>query len=69
MGGSLANDMLRYISQTAVDHGIDFTLGVWEHNIQDYRKPHMLPMTEGLTPENIAPIAIQPSSLAGLPSD
>src|ERR1700704_5047640 len=24
-------DMLQFISQTAVDYGIDFTLGVWEH--------------------------------------
>ncbi len=48
-------EMLRHISQTAVDHGIDFTLGVWEHNIQDYRKPPMQPMTEGLTPDNIGP--------------
>ncbi len=48
-------EMLRYISQAAVDHGIDFALGVWEHNIQDYRKPPMQPMTEGLTPDNIGP--------------
>ncbi|MGI8745235.1 MAG: hypothetical protein ACR2NN_22220 [Bryobacteraceae bacterium] len=48
-------ETLRYISQAAVDHGIDFTLGVWEHNIQEYRKPPMQSMTEGLTPENIGP--------------
>ena len=47
--------MLQYISQDAVDHGIDFTLGVWEHNIQDYRKPPMIPMTDGLTRQNIGP--------------
>ena len=27
-------EMLRWISQTAEDHAIDFTLGIWEHNIQ-----------------------------------
>ena len=27
-------EMLQYISQAAADHGIDFTLGIWEHNIQ-----------------------------------
>jgi hypothetical protein len=48
-------EMLQYISQGAADHGIDFTLGVWEHNIQSYRKPPMVPMTEGLTRENIGP--------------
>jgi len=48
-------EMLQFISQDAADHGIDFTLGVWEHNIQSYRKPPMVPMTEGLTRENIGP--------------
>jgi len=48
-------EMLQYISHSAVDHGIDFTLGVWEHNIQDYREPPMRPMTEGLTDQNIGP--------------
>jgi len=48
-------EMLQFISQDATDHGIDFTLGIWEHNIQDYRKPPMIPMTEGLTRENIGP--------------
>jgi hypothetical protein len=27
-------EMLRFISQAAADHGIDFTLGIWEHNVQ-----------------------------------
>ncbi|MFB3825938.1 MAG: hypothetical protein ACE15B_04180 [Bryobacteraceae bacterium] len=46
--------MLRYISQAAADHGIDFTLGVWEHNIQT--TPHkMIPTTEGITRENVGP--------------
>ena len=48
-------EMLQFISQDAADHGIDFTLGIWEQNIQDYRKPPMIPMTEGLTRENIGP--------------
>src|SRR5947209_20441248 len=26
-------EMLQYISQAAMDHGIDLTLGIWEHNI------------------------------------
>ena len=47
--------MLQYISQTAADHGIDFTLGIWEQNIQSYRKPPMIHMSEGLTHENIGP--------------
>jgi hypothetical protein len=42
-------EMLRYISQAAADRGIDFTLGVWEHNIQT----NMKPTVEGITRENI----------------
>jgi len=48
-------EMLRYIAQGCVSRGIDFTLGVWEHNIQEYRRPPMIPMTEGLTNDNIGP--------------
>ena len=48
-------EMLQYISQGAVDRAIDFTLGVWEHDIQHTAVPPMTPMTEGLTPENIGP--------------
>ena len=44
-------EMLRFISDTAAEHGIDFTLGIWEHNIQ----PGMKPSVEGLTPQNIGP--------------
>jgi hypothetical protein len=44
-------EMLQYISQCAADHGIDFTLGVWEHNIQT----NMKPTVEGITRENIGP--------------
>ena len=45
-------EILRYIAQTAADHGIDFTLGIWEHNIQ---AKGMTPSVEGLTRENIGP--------------
>jgi hypothetical protein len=43
--------MLCAIARTAADHGIDFTLGIWEHNIQ----PGMQPTVEGLTSQNIGP--------------
>lgn len=46
-------DTLRYISQAAADHGIDFTLGIWEHDVQADRG--MRPAAVGLTPENIGP--------------
>src|SRR5450755_1478948 len=53
-------EMLRYISEGCVSRGIDFTLGVWEHNawdrtIQDGGEPPMIPMTVGITDENIGP--------------
>jgi hypothetical protein len=48
-------EMLQYISQAATDHGIDFTLGVWEHNIQT----RMTPTTVGITRENIGPYSYQ----------
>jgi hypothetical protein len=44
-------ETLCYIAQTAADHGIDFTLGIWQHNIQRGMKPSV----EGLTPDNIGP--------------
>jgi hypothetical protein len=44
-------EMLQYISQAAMDHGIDFTLGIWEHNIQT----NMTPTVEGITRQNIGP--------------
>ena len=44
-------EMLRFISQTAAEHAIDFTLGVWEHDVQ----PGMKPSVAGLTKENIGP--------------
>jgi hypothetical protein len=44
-------EMLRYVSQTAADHGIEFTLGIWEHNVQ----PGMKPSVDGITRDNIGP--------------
>jgi len=44
-------DTLRFIAQTAADHGIDFTLGIWEQNVQRNQRPTV----EGLTPDNIGP--------------
>jgi hypothetical protein len=43
--------MLRYISQDAADHGIDFTLGLWEQNAW----PTMRHMVEGVTQANVGP--------------
>ena len=43
--------MLCAISQAAADHGLDFTLGIWEQNA----RPSDVPMTEGLTRQNIGP--------------
>ncbi|MBI4889737.1 MAG: hypothetical protein HY821_03865 [Acidobacteria bacterium] len=42
---------LRFISQTATEYGIDFTLGVWEHDVQK----GMTPSVDGLTAENLGP--------------
>jgi hypothetical protein len=44
-------EMLRFISQAAADHGIDFTLGIWQHNVQ----ANQMPTVVGLTPKNIGP--------------
>ena len=44
-------EMLRFISQAAADHGLDFTLGIWEHDVQ----PGMKPTVVGLGPDNIGP--------------
>jgi hypothetical protein len=46
---------LQYISQTAVEYGVDFTLGIWEHNIQ----PNMTPPVRGLTRDNIGPYSYE----------
>ena len=42
---------LRSIAQTAADYGVDFVLGIWEHDVQR----GMEPSVEGLTPDNIGP--------------
>lgn len=42
---------LRYISQTAADYGVDFVLGVWEHDVQR----GMTPSVDGLTAANLGP--------------
>lgn len=47
-------DMLRYISQEAVAHGIDFQVGIWTHGYQWADTPHSNYTIEGLTPENHA---------------
>lgn len=44
-------ETLKFIAQTANEFGVDFTLGVWEHNIQR----GMTPNVEGLTQDNIGP--------------
>lgn len=44
-------DMLRDISNAALEHGIDFTLGIWQHDVQ----PYQMPTAEGLTRDNIGP--------------
>ena len=46
-------ETLCFIAQAAADHGIDFTLGIWQHDIQ--RDRGQKPSVEGLTPENIGP--------------
>jgi hypothetical protein len=49
-------EMLKYISDTAAGHGVDFILGVWEHNIQTYRTSlQHVSSVDGLTRENIGP--------------
>jgi hypothetical protein len=51
--------MLQTISQAAATHGIDFTLGIWEHDSPANRQPpgrsSSLPAVDGLSPENIGP--------------
>lgn len=44
-------DMLRYISQSAADHGVDFTLGIWQQNAW----PSMKPSVVGIDSSNIGP--------------
>ncbi|MCP5119208.1 MAG: hypothetical protein GY953_51055, partial [bacterium] len=76
-------DTLRFISQTAADHAIDFTLGVWQHDVQ----PRQTPTVNGLTAENTGPysyaalkrvlaacpairaVQVRTNSESGIPSD
>lgn len=46
-------DTLCAISRAAADHGIDFTLGIWQHDVQADRG--MRSTVAGLTAENIGP--------------
>ena len=46
--------MLQFISHQAVEHGIDFQLGIWTHGYQWADTPHSNYTIEGLTPENHA---------------
>ncbi len=45
-------ETLCYIAQTAADHAVDFTLGVWQHDIQHGRQTGSV---EGLTEKNLGP--------------
>ncbi len=46
--------MLKFISETAAEYGVDFTLGIWQHDIQGgFFQPKS--MVEGLNSENIGP--------------
>jgi len=49
-------EMLQYISQGAADRGIDFTLGVWQHDAwRVQERPAQVPMAQGITRENVGP--------------
>jgi hypothetical protein len=45
-------EMLQYISQQAVAHGIDFHLGLWTHGYQWADSPNVNYTIAGLTPQN-----------------
>ena len=47
-------EMLRFISEQAVAHGIDFQLGIWTHGYQWTNSPHANYTIAGVTPENHA---------------
>jgi hypothetical protein len=48
-------EMLRFISDEAVAHGIDFQLGVWMHGYVLANSPNARYLVDGLTPETHAP--------------
>ena len=47
-------EMLRFISEQAGAHGIDFQLGIWTHGYQWIESPHANHTIEGLTQKNHA---------------
>jgi hypothetical protein len=47
-------DILRFISEQTVAHGLDFQLGVWMHGFQLPNSPRAKYVVEGLTPANHA---------------
>ncbi len=49
-------EMLCFIARTAAEHAIDFTLGIWQHDIQHGRQQ---PTLQGLTEENLGPYTYQ----------
>lgn len=46
-------ETLCFIARAAADHGVAFTLGIWQHDVQRHRG--MRPAVVGLTPANIGP--------------
>lgn len=48
-------ETLRYISEQAAAHGLDFQLGIWMHGYEWINSPHPNHVIEGLTPETHAP--------------
>lgn len=48
-------EMLRFISEQTVAHGLDFQLGIWTHGYRWTASPNAQHTIEGLTPETHAP--------------
>ncbi|HVU22496.1 MAG TPA: hypothetical protein VHE13_00120 [Opitutus sp.] len=48
-------EMLRWVSDEAAAHGLDFQLGVWTHAFQWHDSPNANHVIEGLTPQTQAP--------------
>lgn len=48
-------EMLQYISNAAAAHGVDFTLGIWQHDVQKPPRPPQEPTVDGITLENVGP--------------
>jgi hypothetical protein len=47
-------EMLRYISEQTVAHGLDFQLGIWMHGYELIKSPDARYVIEGLTPDTHA---------------